>query len=150
MAGSRRYPATSRCDRAGNRVSEDPSCRVECHDRFAADRIYRAKVRRTWRRKVVPDDDDVLLDHERRLIEQEFAAAAVEKLRPKIIKRAAKVKLNAKLLRKRIEAQWEKDPSLCWDDALAVSRKKANAPKKKAPPIAPQPDLFSPGTGSDG
>jgi hypothetical protein len=69
--------------------------------------------------KLVPDED-TLQQHARRLIEQQLAAAAVEKLKAKLSKEAAKTPLPPDL-RKAVEGLLANGHAeLPWDAALAA------------------------------
>jgi hypothetical protein len=95
-------------------------------------------------KKVVPDDD-VLAQHARRVVEQELAVTAVEKLRPKICRRAAEMRLPADL-RQQVEARLQRDPSQPWDAALAaIMEERLAATRRPRRTLDPgQADLFSP------
>jgi hypothetical protein len=67
--------------------------------------------------KLVPDED-MLQQHARRLIEQQLAAAEVEKLRTKLSRAAARTPLPADL-RQAVERRLAEEPQLPWDAALA-------------------------------
>ena len=67
--------------------------------------------------KLVPEEE-TLTQHARRLIEQQFAAAAVEKLKAELSQEAAKTPLPADL-RARVEEVHAAQPELPWDAALA-------------------------------
>jgi len=67
--------------------------------------------------KLVPDED-TLQQHARRLIEQQLAAAAVEKLKAKLSKAAAKTPLPPDL-QQAVEQLLAEHPEKPWDAALA-------------------------------
>ena len=67
--------------------------------------------------KVVPDEA-ALKEHARRRIEQQLAAAEVEKLKPGLSQAAANVALPADL-RQAVERRLAAEPRLSWDEALA-------------------------------
>jgi hypothetical protein len=67
--------------------------------------------------KVIPDDE-VLIRHARRVLEQKIAAKAVAKLRERIAKEAAETKLPEGL-RRPVEQEFQADPSMSWDIAVA-------------------------------
>jgi hypothetical protein len=67
--------------------------------------------------KIVPDET-VLQDYARRRIEQQLAAAEVEKLKPGLSQAAATVALPAGL-RHAVERRFAAEPRLSWDEALA-------------------------------
>jgi hypothetical protein len=68
--------------------------------------------------KLVPDEG-TLQQHARRLIEQQRAAAAVAKLKTKLLKEAAKVPLPPDL-RQAVEQRLVEHPQMPWDAALAA------------------------------
>jgi hypothetical protein len=68
-------------------------------------------------KKLVPDEA-ILIEHARRLIEQQLAAAEVEKLKPKLSQAAARVPLPADL-RQKIEQRLAAERRLSWDMASA-------------------------------
>ena len=75
--------------------------------------------------KVIPDAT-TLEEHARRIIKQDLAAAAVEKLQKELDEQAAAHKVP-KSLKRLVARRLEKDPTLSWDQALAgVFRKKMN------------------------
>jgi hypothetical protein len=76
-----------------------------------------AKLAEHGVKKLVPDEA-VLIEHARRLIEQQFAAAEVEKLRAALTEKAAQVRLPGDL-RHAVERRLAADPQLSWDMALA-------------------------------
>jgi hypothetical protein len=80
-------------------------------------RFIEGKLEEHGVEKLVPDED-TLTRQARRLIEQQLAAAAVEKLRAKLSRAAARTPLPADL-RQAVEQRLAAEPQLSWDAALA-------------------------------
>jgi hypothetical protein len=68
--------------------------------------------------KIIPDDD-VMVDHARRVLEQVLADKAIEQIKERIAKEAAEIKLP-KDLRQLVEDEIVLDPALSWDAAVAT------------------------------
>jgi hypothetical protein len=76
-----------------------------------------AKLAKHGVKKLVPDEN-TLQHHARRLIEQQLAAAQVEKLKARLSRTAARTPLPADL-RQGVERRLAEEPQLPWDAALA-------------------------------
>jgi hypothetical protein len=68
--------------------------------------------------KIIPDDD-VMVEHARRVLEQVLADKAIEQIKERIAKEAAEIKLP-KDLRQLVEDEIVLDPALSWDAAVAT------------------------------
>jgi hypothetical protein len=68
--------------------------------------------------KIIPDDD-VMIEHARRVLEQVLADKAIEQIRERIAKEAAEIELP-KDLRQLVEEEIGLDQALSWDAAVAT------------------------------